>query len=134
MRTDRRIRNFLDGSRYAVVGASDNRQKYGNKVLRAYLQASLVAIPVHPTATRVEGLEAFPDLSTIPKPIHGISIITPPNITEHIVEEAAACGIKHLWVQPGAENKTVIEQADQHGMNLIAGGPCILVTLQYRDG
>ena len=134
MQSDRRIKTFLDGSPFAVVGASDNRQKYGNKVLRAYLRASLVAIPVHPTANRIEGLEAFPNLSSIPNAIHGISIITPPTITECIVEEAAACGIKHLWVQPGAESEGVINLAHHYRMNLIAGGPCILVMLQYRDG
>ena len=134
MQTDRQIKHFLGGSPFAVVGASANRHKYGNKVLRAYLQASLIAIPVHPTANQIEGLETFPDLSSIPDPIHGISIITPPNITEEIVAEAASCGIKNLWIQPGAENEAAIATAHKNKMNLIYGGPCILVTLHHREG
>ena len=134
MQTDRQIENFLGGSPFAVVGASANRDKYGNKVLRAYLQASLIAIPVHPAADHVEGLKAYPDLSSIPGAIHGISIITPPNITDGIVAEAASCGIKNLWIQPGAESQAAIDTAHKNNMNLISGGPCILVTLLYREG
>ena len=129
MQADRQIEHFLGGSPFAVVGASTNRVKYGNKVLRAYLQASLIAIPVHPSATHIEGLQAFPCLSSIPNSIHGISIITPPNVTEKIVVEAAACGIKNIWIQPGAESESAKATALKNDMNLIAGGPCILVTL-----
>ena len=133
MQIDRQIEYFLGGSPFAVVGASANQEKYGNKVLRAYLQAARIAIPVHPAATHIEGIKAYTDLASIPHPVHGISVITPPHVTEGIVAEAAVCGIKHLWIQPGAENEAVIIAAHRHGMNFIAGGPCILVALQYRE-
>ena len=134
MSTDQKIENFLSGDPFAVVGASTDRAKYGNKVLRAYLQANRAAIPVHPSAREIEGLAAYPDLASIPDTIHGISIITPPHVTESIIAQAAKCGIDHVWIQPGAESEKALAIADSHQMNVIAGGPCILVTLQYREG
>ena len=134
MSTDQNIEHFLSGDTFAVVGASTNRAKYGNKVLRAYLQADRTAIPVHPSVHEIEGIAAYADLASIPETIHAISIITPPRITETIIAQAAECGIEHVWIQPGAESEKALTIADAHQMNVIAGGPCILVTLQYREG
>jgi len=127
------IADFLAGTTYAVVGASNDRWKYGNKVLRCYLQNGRTAIPVNPNATIVEGLAAVPDLLSLPEPVHGVSIITQPEITEQIVEEAAKAGITRVWMQPGAESDRAIERAEELGLSVIAGGPCVLVALGFRD-
>ena len=123
------ISKFLGGSPFAVVGASKDRSKFGNKVLRAYLQNNRVAIPINPNESEIEGLQAFARLSEVFGPIHGLSIITPPRITESIIEQAGELGIKHVWIQPGAESETAIQRAEEFGMNLIAGGPCLLVDI-----
>ncbi len=127
------IDEFLAGSPHAVVGASNDRAKYGNKVLRVYLQNDREVYPVNPTSERIEDVGAFPDLASLPKQVHGISVITPPHVTERIVEEAAELGIKHIWMQPGAESEAAIARAEKLGMNVIYGGPCILVTLPYKE-
>lgn len=124
---------FLNGSPFAVVGASTDRSKYGNKVLRAYLQNDHGAFPVNPRADEVEGLKAYADLSSLPETAHGVSVITPPKITEGVIEEAARLGIQHVWLQPGAENEASISRGVELGLNLIAGGPCVLVVLGYRE-
>ena len=59
--------------------------------------------------------------------------MTPPAVTEKIVEQAHAAGIHHLWMQPGAESDRAIERAEELGLVVIAGGPCILVKLRYRE-
>ena len=128
-----KIKTFLAGKRFAVVGASTDREKYGNKVLRVYQQNKLDVVPINPKADEVEGLNAYPDLASVPGEIDGVSIITPPKVTEHVVEEAAKRGIKNIWMQPGAESAAAIAAAENAGANVIAGGPCILVSLRYRD-
>ena len=133
MSVNRQIEQFLDGSPHAVVGASRDRAKYGNKVLRAFIQAKRPAYPVNPTADIVEQLAAYRSLGDLPEPVHGISIITPPEVTEAIVRQAGELGIRHVWMQPGAESDAAIDLAGQLGMNLIAGGPCLLVVLGFRD-
>lgn len=133
MGSQEKIAAFLEGAPHAVVGASRDRNKYGNKVLRCYAQHQRPVYPVNPHAAEVEGLRAYADLDSLPEPVHGISIITPPHITEEIVEEAAAAGIRHLWMQPGAESARAVSRAEQLGLSLVADGSCILVVLGYSE-
>lgn len=124
---------FLQGEPFAVVGASTNREKYGNKVLRTYQQHHKTVHPINPRADLIEGLQAYPDLASLPEVPHGVSIITPPKITEQIVREAVELGVKHLWMQPGAESASAVAYGRDNGVNVIAYGPCLLVVLGYRE-
>ena len=133
MHLETQIADFLDGSFFAVVGASADRQKYGNKVLRVYQQRGYRVVPVNPHADRVEGLKAVASLSDLAEVPHGISIITPPAITEKIVEEAVRLKIQHVWMQPGAESENSIETCRTADINLIHSGPCLLVVLGYKE-
>jgi predicted CoA-binding protein len=128
-----KINQFLEGKRFAVVGASANREKYGNKVLRVYQQHGLDVVPVNPKDGEIEGLTAYADLTSVPGTIDGLSIITPPKVTDGVVAQALALGIKNIWMQPGAESPAAIELAEQADANVIAGGPCILVKLRFHD-
>jgi uncharacterized protein len=127
------IAAFLAGGPHAVVGASRDRSKIGNRVLQAYLQSGRPVYPVNPGGGEIEGLEAYADLRSLPTPVHGISVITPPHVSESIVEQAAAVGIKNIWFQPGAESAQAVTRAKEVGMNVISGGPCILVVLGYSE-
>jgi predicted CoA-binding protein len=133
MTEQEQIRQFLAGKRFAVVGASQDRAKYGNKVLRAYVQNNLEVVPVNPTADEVEGLNAVPDLASVPGTIDGVSLVTPPKASEQIVKQAIALGIKNIWMQPGAESDEAVKLAEASGANVLAGGPCVLVALRYRE-
>jgi uncharacterized protein len=125
------IKQFLAGSPHAVVGASRDRSKFGNKVLRTYLQNNRPVYAVNPNEQTIEGVKAYPTLKDLPEPVHGISIITPPPVTERIIDQAIALGIRNLWLQPGAESTAAIDRARAADANIIAGGPCILVTLGF---
>jgi uncharacterized protein len=125
--------DFLSEGPYAVVGASTNRDKYGNKVLRAYFQSGRQAWPINPRATEVEGHAAFASLADLPSPPRAISVITPPAITEKVVEEAAAAGVKIVWMQPGAESEAAVSKAADLGVEVIADGSCLLVAVGYSE-
>ena len=86
-----------------------------------------------PNATEVEGLPTIATLTDSDPRVDAISIITPPHITEQIVGEAIALGISHIWMQPGAEFSSAERTATEAGINLISGGPCVLVVLGYRE-
>ena len=128
-----RIQAFLEAGPYAVVGASTDRDKYGNKVLRCYQQHGKDVVPVHPKEAEVEGLKAYPGLAALPQVPRAVSIITPPAVTERVLQEAARLGIRHLWLQPGAESPEVLAAAEALGLEVIAGGPCLLVVLGYHE-
>lgn len=128
-----RVQSFLEAGPYAVVGASTDREKYGNKVLRCYQQHGREVFPINPKEAEIEGLKAFASLTGLPVKPRAISIITPPAVTERVVREAASLGIRHLWMQPGAESDEAIQAAESLGLEVIAGGPCLLVVLGYRE-
>lgn len=125
---------FLESGPYAVVGASTNREKYGNKVLRAYFQSGREAWPINPKEAEVEGHTAYADLASLPSVPRGLSIITPPAVTEKVVAAAADLGVEFVWMQPGAESPKAIEIAEERGLRVIADGSCLLVVVGYREG
>lgn len=129
-----RIEAFLAGGPWAVVGASTVRAKYGNKVLRCYQQAGKHPVyPIHRSEPEIEGLAAFPSLAATPTVARAISFITPPRVTEAVVEEALSLGIRHYWMQPGAESRKVVARLEAAGLEPIAGGACLLVVLGFRE-
>ena len=129
------IEAFLSGSPHAVVGASKDRDKYGNKVLRNYVQRGRSVYAVNPAEAGGDGIEGVPTFATLadlPERVHGISIITSPKVTERIVDDAIAAGIAHLWMQPGAESGPAVARAEAAGLSVIHGGPCLLVVLGFK--
>jgi predicted CoA-binding protein len=128
-----RIQAFLASGAFAVIGASTDRSKYGNKVLRCYQRHGRKVYPINPRAPEVEGLEAYPSLAALPEQVAAISVITPPAATEQVVRDAHAAGVKHVWMQPGAESLEAIRSAEALGMSVIAGGPCLLVVMGYQE-
>lgn len=130
---DRRIEAFLSSPTFGVVGASNDRKKYGNKVMRVYLQNNKKVIPVNPRESKIEGINSVVSVKDLPDDVESISIITPPPITEKIVKEAILKGIKNMWMQPGAESAAAIAECEKNDINVIAGGPCILVVLDYHE-
>jgi len=124
---------FLKQSVFAVAGASEDREKYGNKTLRVYQQNNMKVYPLNPKSTQIEGLDVIRDVASLPDSVDALSIVTPPAVTRHIVKAALDKGIKHFWMQPGAENDEAIAEAEKAGANVIYGGPCVLVALNYRE-
>lgn len=127
------IKSFLESKRFAVAGASADRSKYGNKVLRCYQMHGYDVVPVNPREKVIEGVECVTSVSTLPDGVNSISVITPPQITEKVVEEAILKGIGNIWMQPGAESLKAVERCREAGINVIADGSCILVVLGYRE-
>jgi predicted CoA-binding protein len=130
---DDAIERFLGSPAYGVVGASPHRHKYGNKVLRCYQQNGRRAVPVNPNEREVEGVRCVASVLDLPDDVQSISIITPPSVTERVVEEAVRRGIRHVWMQPGAESARAVATCEAAGINVIADGSCVLVVLGYRE-
>jgi predicted CoA-binding protein len=133
MTIDEQIERFLSSPAFGVAGASTNRDKYGNKVLRCYLQKGRRAIPIHPREAAIEGIPAVTSVAELPADARSLSIITPPAVTEQVVEQAIARGVQNVWMQPGAESERAIARCEQAGVNVIGDGTCLLVVLGYHE-
>jgi len=127
------IDKFFTSAAYAVVGASTHREKYGNKVLRCYLQHHKQVYPINPHEKTIEGAACLASLAELPEDVKSISVITPPPVTEKIVQQAIAKNIENIWMQPGAESEAAITLCQTNNINVIARGACILVVLGFHE-
>lgn len=133
MSVKQQVEIFLTSPLIGVVGASSNRDKFGNKVLRCYLENERRVIPVHPKQQEIEGLACVASVAELPDEVESISVITPPQITESVVKLAAEKGIKNIWMQPGAQSTDAIRFCQEQKINLIADGTCVLVELGFSE-
>jgi len=133
MTIQEQIDRFLSAAAFGVAGASSNRHKYGNKVLRCYHQNGKQAIPVNPNETVIEGIACVSSVDELPADVKSLSMITPPAVTELIVPRAIAHGIQNIWMQPGAESPAAVALCRDKGINVIADGSCLLVVLGYHE-
>ena len=95
----------------AVVGASSDRRKFGNRAVRAFQQQGYTVVPINPHEAEVEGLKAYASVLDVPGPVDMASLYVPPEIGELVIEEIARKGIAEVWVNPGAESDALIARA-----------------------
>jgi predicted CoA-binding protein len=95
----------------AVVGASNNRRKFGNRAVRAYKDRGYTVVPINPHESEVEGLKAYASVLDVPGPIDMASFYVPPDIGEQLIAEVARKGIPEVWLNPGAESDELIARA-----------------------
>ena len=121
------IRNFLLQKTFALAGVSRRGTGYGCLILHHLLQKGYEVLPIHPEASAVEGIPCYPSLSSLPKPIDGLILVVPPDQTEDLVREADIVGIRLIWMQPGAESEDAVTYCEERCIEVIHGGPCLLV-------
>jgi predicted CoA-binding protein len=95
----------------AVIGASSNRHKFGNRAVRAFRQQGYTVVPINPHEAEVEGLTAYASVLDVPGPIDMASLYVPPHIGEQLIGDIAKKGIPEEWLNPGAESDELIARA-----------------------
>jgi predicted CoA-binding protein len=103
----------------AIIGASNNRAKFGNKSVRAHLQQGYTVYPVNPKEKSIEGLPAFRSISEVPLRPDRISVYLPSNLVQKLLPDIAAKGCDELWLNPGTESDEVLAEARRLGLNVI---------------
>lgn len=111
----------------AVLGASADRSKFGNKAVRAYRQRGFAVYPVNPRETEIEGLPVFRTISEVPARPGLVSVYLPPTVLLKLLPEIAAKGCDELWLNPGTESTEVLAEAARLGLNVVQA--CSIVGL-----
>ena len=95
----------------AVIGASNDRSKFGNRAVRAFVRQGYTVIPINPHENVVEGLKAYKSVLDVPGPIDMASFYVPPDIGEQVMDEVARKCVAEVWLNPGAESDRLIRHA-----------------------
>jgi uncharacterized protein len=103
----------------AIIGASANPEKFGNKAVRAFVQQGWTVYPINPKESTIEGLKAYPSVRDIPQAVEEASIYLAPHLVPAVLQEIAAKGIKKVWLNPGTESDTAMEKAEELGLEAI---------------
>ena len=103
----------------AVVGASRDRHKFGNKALRAFRDAGHTVIPINPHETEVEGVRAYASVLDVPGPIDMATVYVQPDTALRLLDEFQRKRIPEIWLNPGADDD-VLAEARKRRLNVIA--------------
>lgn len=117
---------------WAVVGVSQDREKFGNKIYRDLRDTGYTVYALHPKLTEVEGDPCYAKLADLPVLPDVVNVVVPPQAALGVVAECTALGIKNLWLQPGSESEAVIEAAYDAGLTLVHNA-CIMIQKQSWD-
>jgi hypothetical protein len=107
------------GRRVAVIGASTDHGKFGNKAVRAFARQGYEVLPVHPTAIEVEGWPAFPSILAIPGSVDMATLYVPPEVGLALIDEVARKGVAEVWLNPGSESPQLLARARELGVEPI---------------
>ena len=114
----------------AVIGASRDRNKYGNRAVRAYLRQGWTVYPVNPHDAAVEGLRTFARIGDIPAAVDRAALYVQPEVGTSLLPEIKAKGVKELFVNPGAESDALMAEAERLGLDAIYA--CAIVDIGER--
>lgn len=117
--------------RVMIVGASNNRAKFGNKAVRAYQRQGHDVLPVNPHGDLIEGAPTWRDVREVPGPIDRVLFYVPPEIGITLVDHLAARGdVGEVWLSPGAESDELVAAAQQHGLDPVLA--CAIIDVGER--
>lgn len=117
--------------RVMIIGASNDRSKFGNKAVRAYLRQHETVLPVNPHESEIEGVGAYHNVRNVPGPIDRALFYVPPHVGLEIIEELARrSDVGEVWLNPGAESDELIARAREIGFDPIMA--CAIVDIGER--
>jgi len=103
----------------AILGASADRSKYGNKAVRAYQQQGYTVFPINPKESEIEGLRVYRTITDLPARPDRVSVYLQPEVTLKLLPDIQAKGCDELWLNPGADSEAVVAEAERLGLTVV---------------
>lgn len=120
-------------TRIAIIGASTNREKYGNKAVRAYVKNGDEVFPIHPAQSEIEGLKTYANVLEIPGEIDVASFYVQPEIGLRVLEQCAQKGIREIILNPGAESDAILQRAQELGISTSVACSILMAGFSPRE-
>lgn len=113
---------------WAVVGASNNREKFGRRIFDDMKSAGYEVYAVNPREERLDdGTPCYPSVRDLPVVPDVVDVVVPPPLGVSIVEDCATKGVTRIWFQPGASSPEAVRLAEERGLKVLHDGPCAMV-------
>jgi predicted CoA-binding protein len=119
MEKERLISDFVNRRVWAVVGASQDPRKFGNRVFHSLREAGYVVYPVNPKGGELAGIKVYRALADLPELPEVVDTVVPPAVTGQVVKEMRSLGLSRVWMQPGSESQAAISYCGQHGIQAV---------------
>ena len=113
------IKEFMAQKRFAVVGATNNPQKYGHQIVQNLQKRGYEVYPVNPKLTELEGLKCYASLAEIPVKVDVVDFVVPPKVTETTLKQCKELGLDHIWLQPGSESEAAIAFCQENNLKVV---------------
>lgn len=113
------IKEFMAQKKFAVVGATDNAEKYGNQILHNLRNRGYEVYPVNPRLQVIEGARCYASLSELPEKVDVVDFVVPPAATVNILKECLEQGLDRIWLQPGSESETAIRFCEENNLKVV---------------
>ncbi len=113
------IKEFMAQKKFAVVGATDNPEKYGHQILNNLRNRGYEVYPVNPRLEAIEGMKCYATLSELPGKVDVVDFVVPPVATEAILKECLALGLVRIWLQPGSESEAAIKFCQENNLKVV---------------
>ena len=116
----------------AVIGASSNRRKFGNRALRAFARQGYTVLAINPNEQDIEGFPTYPSVLDVPGNIDMATVYVPPDVGLRVVEELARKGVGEVWLNPGADDDEVVDRARALGLKTVQA--CSILAIGESPG
>lgn len=131
MEMEKLIKDMLDKKTWAVVGATENPEKFGNKIYKKLKKFGYEVYAVNPTYDTVDGDICYKDLASIPAKVDCVDVVVAPERAKLVLEEVINLGIENIWFQPGTFTPEIIDASEVAGVNSVYYN-CVLVELDKK--
>ena len=125
---DQNKKEMLEKKVWAIIGVTQNQQKFGYKIWKKLKQRNYEVYPINPKYTDVEGEKCYSSLKELPKKPDVVNFVVPPKVSLETLDAAKELGVKYLWFQPGTADEEVINKAEDMGFEIVFHD-CVLVAL-----
>jgi predicted CoA-binding protein len=112
--------------KFAVIGASNNPEKYGNQIFKNLKKRGYEVYPVNPGLEELEGTKCYPSLEKVPVKVDVVDFVVPPGVTETVLEDCPRLGLDRIWLQPGSESDAAIEYCHKNNLKVVHG-VCVMM-------
>ncbi len=113
------IEEFMAQKTFAVVGATDNPEKYGNQIFKNLKRRGYEVYPVNPKLKELDGVKCYPSLADIPVKVDVVDFVVPPEVTEVIIKECRQLELNRIWLEPGSESEAAIDYCRENNMKVV---------------